>query len=686
MPKKTMELKVFEQHGFIQSGESGNQVLGICPFCGGDRFFINPENKMWDCKHCSSDGGYKTFLKKINKLCQENLIGQVLGKLSKNRGISKNTLKSLGVGYNTRTDRYTFPILSVDKSEIWNIYMYDLHARNKLFIGSSGALQGLLGWENLNQKDDTIWLCEGHWDYAVMIEMIEKTGIRNVKAIGVPGVSVFKDEWAMFFKNKNVIVVYDNDHDKERNGKAINPAKEGSLKVYNKLIKLARSLKFVNWPDNLKDGYDLRDCYKDNLFDAEETFLFLTDVLTDYPKGVNLPDTKKKQPVTSMSGEGVIIDNVYKIYQKYLHLEDLSIIDIFYGSVLANRLEGDPVWLFLVGSSGGGKTELIHSIRDCNEVYTADEITQHTLISGSIGPGGSDPSLIPQLDGKVLVIKDFTTILEMDKRARDAIFGQLRAAYDGDYSKPFGVGTVRSYDSKFGIIAGVTRSIEMFMENQTALGERFLRCVLPSPKSDTRLKIIRKALNNTRKNIVSPMRQEFRDAGVNILNYDFPPVHDFENDSLMEKLIYLAEWVATARGSVIRDTYTKEVLHKPMKEVATRIVIQLSKLLSGIAMLHRRDCITEYDFNIVKKKVASGSISSRYDLILRAFHKSNYSILSTKEIIEYMRLPAVTVKRQLEDLHLLGITKKESKDNLGNINWRITNRFYNLTKETAIYE
>ena len=58
----------FKQLGYNPSKIAGNQVIGDCPFCEGElKLYMNPVTKMWDCKTCSREGGYKTFVSEAAK-------------------------------------------------------------------------------------------------------------------------------------------------------------------------------------------------------------------------------------------------------------------------------------------------------------------------------------------------------------------------------------------------------------------------------------------------------------------------------------------------------------------------------------------------------------------------------------------------------------------------------------------
>ena len=64
--------------------------------------------------------------------------------------------------------------------------------------------------------------------------------------------------------------------------------------------------------------------------------------------------------------------------------------------------------------------------------------------------------ILQDLDGKTVIIKDFTTILNSSEETKTEIYGQLRSIYDGFYEKAFG--TMRkkvSIKAVIGLLVGV---------------------------------------------------------------------------------------------------------------------------------------------------------------------------------------------------------------------------------------
>ena len=95
-------------------------------------------------------------------------------------------------------------------------------------------------------------------------------------------------------------------------------------------------------------------------------------------------------------------------------------------------------------------------------------------MSGSNDEEGNDPSLLPTLDGKLLIWKDFTALMDNRRVLVDKTFGEMRDVYDQYCSKASGKTGFREYKVRFGMIACVTDAIDHFAEEHQQLGQRFL--------------------------------------------------------------------------------------------------------------------------------------------------------------------------------------------------------------------
>jgi hypothetical protein len=73
-------------------------------------------------------------------------------------------------------------------------------------------------------------------------------------------------------------------------------------------------------------------------------------------------------------------------------------VDVALATVVANRMDGDPLWVFLVAPPSGGKTEVIRSLEDVPDVYPLSSLTAQTFASG-FERKGTETSLLPKIDG-----------------------------------------------------------------------------------------------------------------------------------------------------------------------------------------------------------------------------------------------------------------------------------------------
>src|SRR5207249_2935104 len=96
----------------------------------------------------------------------------------------------------------------------------------------------------------------------------------------------------------------------------------------------------------------------------------------------------------------------------WLYLEDVAPLLVGLAAVAANLyLEGDPVWVLLVGASGGGKTEILRAMNALPHVLQASTATEASLLSGSPKRDHAKDArggLLRQLGARgVIVFKDF---------------------------------------------------------------------------------------------------------------------------------------------------------------------------------------------------------------------------------------------------------------------------------------
>lgn len=620
----------FVQHGvMVEALPNSTQAVGDCPFCGREeRFYVSQETGAWDCKRCGESGGFKRFLQLRGEQNQEKLTGSVALKLSTDRGISTKTLREWRVGWDGY--QYTIPIDAAGKTH--DLRRFRPGSKTKATTGGNVSLAGIE-----DKKSDTVWLSEGEWDGMALWESLKLNNLGG-SVYAVTGGTSFPTHVVPMFQDKRVIVAFDND----------DAGRRGAVRVFRMLQGVAKSMQFVHWPEQLPEKFDVRDLYKRR---GKLTISSIRKMLYDRPQGMTAGADEKPK----YDGAGLAKEEVIERFREWLYLPDAEVLSVAFGTMFANRLDGDPLWMFLVAPPGGTKTEILMAFNKSPGVVTTATLTPHALMSGAKNIGGVDPSLIPKLNDKVLVVKDFTTILAMPTIQRDEIFGILRDAYDGKTEKYFGNGIHRTYESKFGIIGGVTPVIEMYSASSSMLGERFLKYRLPhSGRKQSGQAIIQAALNNLGKK--TKLRKSLQEVAALALNVEvtedmIPEIPQ----PMIKRLMSLAQWVAVLRGVVQRERYTNIVQFKPTQEVGTRLATQLAKLGMGVAIFHQTPEFDEDAYQVVVS-VARSTVPDRVEEIVKQlFLRARDKFATAKELSEWSFLPENTVRTMLQDLELLRI-------------------------------
>lgn len=193
--------------------------------------------------------------------------------------------------------------------------------------------------------------------------------------------------------------------------------------------------------------HNKRCAVSEKVFESGDAYFNLTfSKAKDYckPREIFATRTPEAEELKSSLSKVISLREAKIVFRKWLYLDDDNVLDIVFGVIVANKWDCDPVWLFLVAPPSSGKTEILRTFKKSDGAnlpgfYSFSKITDHTLISGlQLGNNRGDYSLLPKLDGKVVLIKDFTSVLNMRREARENVFNDLRECHDGYLEKEFG--------------------------------------------------------------------------------------------------------------------------------------------------------------------------------------------------------------------------------------------------------
>lgn len=623
----------------------GNQTCD-CPFCLKEQhFFVNAKDGRWDCKYCHENGNLYTFLERISKKHLEAMSQLDYQRLSDLRGLPGKAFRRYRVSWNG--NEWLLPVVS-EKGTIRDIRRWSGKG-----VWSTDycnlQLYGLYELAN-STREQRVWLCEGEWDAIAMRWLLDNSGHKFDVVVAVPGAGSFRDKWVPWFAGREVISCYDND----------GPGDKGHEKAELMLQGTVKSLKFVNWPDTRPKGYDIRDLVCDALKDGtpmREAFATLEALIKPKRRRDSSPENGGPDSGESARAAETPIEfpEVVETFKKWLNvsqdMEDGLAISLAICS--ANELPHEPLWLYLIGPAGSGKTVILNSLNDNDRTAFYSNLTPASLVSGfNINP---DPSILPKLNGKTGIFKDGTELLGLHPESRNQIYGTLRGAYDGSVYRPFGHGIVRDYkDLHFNLIIGVTQAIHG--DNQANMGERFLKFEIREDAQRVKDKI-QKAVENILEEINQEAELSTACRRFLLTTPDPKNLPNISKDYIL-RIVSLAQLISMLRAQVDRETHgDRDIRYRPVHETGTRVAKQMAKLARMLSFVFR---LTEVDarvYKIIRRIAMDTGVGFNVDIV-RVIAKAGNPGLSRDQIAEASHIAKTTLYRRIEDMEQLGILRR----------------------------
>lgn len=313
-------------------------------------------------------------------------------------------------------------------------------------------------------------------------------------------------------------------------------------------------------------------------------------------------------------------------------------------------LANDPVWLFVVGTSGSGKTSIIcNALSWLPATMVVSDVSPTSFISGRAAKEGGSSLLhqLPKIPSKttlkneirtqgMLVFKDFTSILARKYETKQEIIAVMREIYDGKYAPKKGTKTI-DWSGKVSVVAAVTSAIEDASEIKKNLGERFVQVRWPREDGVATAEKAADQIDHPQiLNKFKTLINLFVDPSTLPVTIN-PPSND--------RFSHLAELVATLRSTPIRAKYSGQIIDVPEPEAPTRIMQAMKQIATGHAKLFRRETPNERDI-ILGRRVGFDTIPlNRLKIINSIGSGSTHS-----EIVKGSGLPGSSVSYQCEEL------------------------------------
>jgi len=634
-------VKAFEAHGLdIPDGTEADEVnvKADCIFCGKERhLFLNKDTGEWDCKRCGRKGNVYSFIRQVWECAQEDTGADKLKKLSELRnGIPAQAMKDFGIAH--APYGWLIPVWNMDGG-FSNLITWN---PNQPPLGTPGLVTHLFGGQEIPSfpKEVPVYVCEGPWDAISLRWLQSRVGFDGV-IVGVPGANTFKRQWVDVFEGRDVYLLYDNDSAGEKGVRYAN----------EQLGVVPKSVHSLRWPAGMEEGYDIQDLVIENKRRPKRLWSSIQKMLHPVAKHKETKQRKRDTPPPPFK-------KVVETYRKYLYLDEnmVDALAAVYATVFSVQLPGDPLWMFLVGPPGVGKTVVLRSLEAHDRCVFQSNVTPHTLISGFRTPDGQDPSLIPRLKNNVLIVKDYTEVKSLPLGIQEELYGMLRGAYDGKVERRFGNNEERIYeDCYFSMVAGVTDVIHG--DARATLGERFIKCEFLDAKMHDMEAHIKAALDSMDQ--LREMEAETAEVASDFLD------REIELDKvpklpkwIQTRLIPLSQIVAYLRAGIHR-TRDGDVPYRQRPEVGTRVIRQLKKLVQSLAIVFDLRTPDHRCYRIAEKIAIDSSIGW-YSEIVRALYDHG-SPMTREELSAEVRIPATSLHRRLEDLLQLEALSRDTR-------------------------
>jgi hypothetical protein len=627
--------------------DGGSELVGPCPKCGGtDRFSINITKQLWNCRGCGKGGDIIDLIQHVDG-CEFVDACEAINREPPPKANGKN---SAAEPRKVVVAQFEYHGFAVERIEYRNP------------DGSPVLTRDGKPKKTFRQKRPDPDR-PGEWIYNVdgvpvvpyrLPELIEAiaNGYRvaivegeakvdllrtwNIAATCCAGGSKgWQPEHAQFLAGADVVIMPDND-----------PAGRSYLEdVANSLRDVATSIRTLELPGLPPKG-DIIDWAA-----AGGTVERLHELIER--------EAKPWAPgATTPAPTPTTIAEVEKVFQKWLALDDLFPVYATLGTIAANHLPGDPVWLGLIAPPSTAKTEILNSLLRLPRVLSAATLTPAALLSGTpkkqmdIGARGG---LLRRIgDFGLLVLKDFGSILSMRQEAKAELLAALREIFDGAWTRHLGTdgGKCLEWKGKVGLIFGATEVYDSHYSVIGSLGDRFLLCRIEASSSDEQFDMAIQHVGAK----TSAMRTELAEAVAGLFVKPLPEPQPLAPDEAkwLKKVVGL---IVRLRGAVERDRYSRDIEAVYGAEGPGRVALTLERLLAGMTVLG----VPRQTALQVIKAVA---LASTPPIRKRAFEALSENIsTTTRDLAMKLALPTSTTRRALEDLaaHKLAVRRKAER-------------------------
>ncbi|WP_256806332.1 bifunctional DNA primase/polymerase [Bradyrhizobium sp. Bra64] len=375
--------------------------------------------------------------------------------------------------------------------------------------------------------------------------------------------------------------------------------------------------------------------------------------LVDSAQGLIAPEAAASAPVEPRN-----LAEVHEVFRRWLGDDyDIATLHAVLAVCAAERMTGDPAWLLVISGPGNAKTETVQATSLLGAHVVSTISSDGALLSASPQKQRSKDAtggLLRKIGQRgILVIKDVTSILSMDRHVRGQILAALREVHDGNWTRNVGTdgGKTLTWSGRIVVVGACTTAWDQAHAVISTMGDRFV--LIRSDSNLGRVSSGRRAMKNTGDEI--RMRAEMAEAVAGVIN-SIDPENTYTLTDNDESLIVEAANVVTLARTGVELDYRGDVIDAHAPEMPTRFAKQLTQVMRGamaIGMAHA-------DALHLVIRCARDSIPQIRLAVLQDIARSPES--KVIDVRRRLQKPRATTDRTLQALHALGLLTVEEEE------------------------
>jgi len=358
--------------------------------------------------------------------------------------------------------------------------------------------------------------------------------------------------------------------------------------------------------------------------------------------------------------EKTALDEVDRVFAHWLgDGYDLGSLYAVLAIAAVDRLNGDPPWLLLVSGSGNTKTETVTALAGAGAHIASTITSEGALLSATANKERTSDAtggLLRKIgDHGILVLKDVTSVLSMNRDARNSVLGALREVADGYWQRNVGSdgGKALTWKGRIVVVGAVTTAWDTHHSVIASMGDRFLLYRSDSAAGLGRQQSGRRSLANIGSE--TQMRAELAEA-VRALMAGIAIQPSALTEAEVDELLGMADVVSLARTAVERDQ-RGDVIDAHAPEAPTRLVKYLGQLFRGALAIG----LTRTEAMTLCRRVAHDCMPPLRLLTLKHVVEKPWS--TTTALAKAAQRPRQSIDRTLQELVALGIVEIDEQPN-----------------------